>query len=650
MEKVDEERKLNYYFIGNDSLINEDIQTSTIEEAYQYLKDKEVISIDIETTRKYGGKYLGEGLNPYLTEIVMFQIGDKNKQFVIDYRTHKLGKLRDILKDESIIKVGQNIKFEYLHIFHNERIRLTNLYDTMVCEKILYNGLNLETSLKALNERYLNIVVDKATRLEFLSIRDRPFTHKQIKYGAEDILYPLLIMEKQLLEVERKRVTNCLSLEMLFIEVLGDIEYKGMHFNRKRWLDTYISNLEKSNEVKKELDNFVIENYQSTIFVNRQLDMFSSGYTCRISWTSSKQVIEFFRYLGICPMETSKTTKKLAYTVNANVLRSSLNTSNKDIDERLKELLGMYLRFKEIEQSCTTFGKDFFKHINPITNRIHSSYNQILNTGRISSKRPNLQNIPSDLAFRWAFDAPEGWKIVNADYSGQEQIILANKSQDRDLINFYEQNLGDMHSFIAAKIFPDIIGDTPLGEIKKKFPEQRQIAKAAGFAINYGGTGFTIAKNLGIPQREGDAVYDAYFKAFPGLHSFFKRQQQDAERNGYILIDPITGRKTWYPPEQDKHKIHKLAQNYPIQGEAGGITKFAAILFRRWILDNDMQDVVFITNLVHDEINVEVKEEFAEETARALEQCMGKAGDKWCKIVPLKAEAAIVDYWTHQEL
>lgn len=644
MRSEDEER-LNYYYIGNSELI-EDLPRATIEEAYEYLKNKKVVALDIETTQKYGGKYKGEGLVPHISEIVMVQIGTKQKQFIIDYRVQKLGKLLDILVNPDIVKVGQNIKFEYLHFYHNERIRIKNVYDTMIAEQILFNGLKPEYSLAALNKKYLNVEVDKSTRLEFLTIGSRPFSLRQIKYGAEDVLYPLQIRDLQLLDLKAKRVTNCMSLEMKFLECLGDIEYKGMHFNKEKWLELYNSNRKLSDEIKKELDDYIIDNFKHTDFVDKQLDLFSDKLKCDISWTSSKQVIRLFNYLGMCPMEKSKTTGNMAFTVNASVLRSSLNTINKNIKEENKKLLFLYLKFKETEQACTTFGEDFFKHVNPITGRLHSSYNQILNTGRISSRNPNLQNIPSLDAFRACFDSPQGWKIVNADYSGQEQIILANKSQDKDLIAFYEQNLGDMHSYIASKIFPEL-ATLSLDDIKKYHSDKRQMAKAAGFAINYGGTGFTIAANLGVSEEIGNFVYTSYFKAFPGLNNFFTKMKKQSKKQGYILIDPISGRKTWFDRNGNMHKVDKLAQNYPIQGEAGGITKFAVILMRNWILEQKLHNEVFITNIVHDEINLEVKEEYAELAARALEKAMETAGNKWCKIVPLKADAVVTDYWTH---
>lgn len=204
-------------------------------------------------------------------------------------------------------------------------------------------------------------------------------------------------------------------------------------------------------------------------------------------------------------------------------------------------------------------------------------------------------------------------------------------------------------SFVASKIFPELNG-LSLKEIKDNHKDKRQIAKAAGFAINYGGNGYTISKNLGIDPAQGDAVYEAYFKAFPGLKNYFNKVQKEALNRGYVLIDPITGRKNWFfkpNTPKERSKVERTALNYPIQGEAGGITKYAPILFREWILKNNYQDKVFITNIVHDEINVECTEELANEVAKNLERCMKESGDLWCKIIPLGAEAVITTYWNH---
>jgi DNA polymerase-1 len=665
--------KTNEIFIGNSSLLDASI---AVEDCYLYLKNEKVISLDIETTRKFY-KYANEGLDPFTSKIVMFQIGTKERQYVIDVRVIDISKLLPLLTDPDIIIVGQNLKFEYKHILHNYGIKINNMYDTMLVEQIIYNGwmfprawkiqLNGKYkhydsfSLEDLNYRYLDIIVDKSTRLEFLDIKDKPYSSRQIQYGAEDILYPLLIREKQLKRVALTKVEATLDLEFKYISVLGNMELNGMHFNKDIWTKTYQENLPIYSLAKQELNAFVIKHYNNTEFVDKQLSLFNSGVNCAIMWTSPQQVISFFRYLGICSKEVSKTTKKLEWTVNAKVVEASMLGEFKDVDEVLKTFMRKYLKFKEAQQSVTTFGIKWFKYVNPITGKAHSNYGQIKKTGRSSSSGPNLQNIPSSKKFRSAFDCAPGWKIVNADYGGQETYCLAEKSREANIIKLLHEG-GCMHCFVASHITGKPYEDylealrvkdskrEKLNEYQVELLEDRGTAKAGGFAIQFGGTGFTISKNLGLSEERGEYVYDSYFEAFPDLKAYFDKVIKETHTQGYILIDPITGRKQWFKiPTNNKEKgaIDRNALNSPIQGMAGNITKLAGILFTNWIDKNHYNDVVKLTNIVHDEINAEVKEEYAEETALALSECMETAGDVWVKIVKLKATSVISDYWGH---
>lgn len=441
--------------ITNQTSIDAPYKLATIEECVQYCQTKTVLGLDIETTRKYNKWFDIEGLDPYTSDIVMLQIGDLDVQYIIDTRNVDITSLLPILTDPKITLVGHNIKFEYKHILHKYKIRINALYDTMVAEKLLTNGFPLLYSLKALNERYLNIVVDKTIRLSFLSIKDRPFTLEEIKYGAEDIEFPLKIRELQLVQLAEKDLLNVTNLEFRVTAVIGEMEYNGMNFNEKKWMATYNKNLVKYKEKTRELDLYVLENYPDSPFVNKQLNFFNPGFTCAIQWTSSKQVVKFFRFLGCCPMAKSKSTKKLVYTVEAKEVESLLVTSN--LDDKTKTFVKLYLATMEYRQAVTTFGENFLKHINPITKRIHSNYNQLVNTGRMSSSSPNQQNIPSTLdydfdktdprhdQFRYAFDAAPNCSMINADYSGQESIILVNKSMDADLLAFYDGDFSDMH-------------------------------------------------------------------------------------------------------------------------------------------------------------------------------------------------------------
>lgn len=595
---------MKIYFIGEQGLFEEeDVKYTTIDEAYEYLKSCKVLSIDIETTRKFNGKYGDEeGLSPYLSKIVMFQIGDLNRQYIIDHRYNSIGKITELLEDNTIVKVGHNLKFEYQHILHNYGVRLNNIYDTQVAEMILTTGLkDTSVSLLTCMEKYLEVSVNKDTRLQFLKIKDRPFTYTQLMYGASDILYPLQIKEKQEKELTKWSLWNTVKLEMEFTLVLGDIEYKGMYFDKEAWIEVYKSKIPLYKKAEEKLNEFVLKYYSNTKFVSKQLDLFKPP-GCNIMWTSSQQVVEFFKSFNGCPKEmvkNQKTKKKeLKYTVNAKVLLSSLNELNKDQPNHIKSFIKDYVDFKEHEQSITTFGEDFLKYVNPITKRIHSNYWQIIATGRMSSKNPNLQNIPSDEEYRKCFTCDDTCNIVNADYGGQETVVLANFSKEPNIADLIINN-GDMHCFVTKAIHPELkkLSDD---EIKKHHKDKRQVAKAAGFAIQYGGTGYTIAKNLGIPEEEGNKVYDAYFKAFPEMDKYFKYVKAKTLQLGYVLIDEVTHRKSFYERYLEKHAIEKKALNFPIQGTSGSMTKYAGILFRRWILENNLQDEVFITNIIHD--------------------------------------------------
>jgi DNA polymerase-1 len=363
-------------------------------------------------------------------------------------------------------------------------------------------------------------------------------------------------------------------------------------------------------------------------------------------------------------------------------------------------IISTYIEYTEHQKVVSTYGENWFDYINPVTGRIHSNYTQIMNTGRLSSgqkgkpkqgipQMPNMQNIPSDNRTRSCFQAEPGNMLIVSDYSGQEQIVLANKSLDKDLIRFYKEGLGDMHSFIASKIFPEL-SNLSLDEIKDNHKNKRQIAKGAGFAINYGGTGITIAQNLSLSLEEGEEVYKAYFKAFPGLADYFKQEKQRALKLGYIEFNAVSNRKCFIPFFEDFQKLHKelyetdgfwesykleksqnstifksyfkpkvreyfikkgdierMSLNYPIQGTSADITKLAGVYFFRYLLENNLVFKVKLPNVVHDEWIVEAPEDMAESISKILQECMEKAGDVFCKTIKLKADPCVTLNWKH---
>jgi DNA polymerase-1 len=358
-------------------------------------------------------------------------------------------------------------------------------------------------------------------------------------------------------------------------------------------------------------------------------------------------------------------------------------------------IIGNYLKYKQAQKDLGTYGENWIKLINPVSGRIHTQYKQLMNTGRLSSggrnkqtgeAYPNLQNIPSDKETRSCFVAENGNVIIGCDYTGQEQIVLANKCLDANLLEFYDKGLGDMHSFVASKMYEELEG-LSLDEVKEKHKDKRQAAKSAGFAINYGGQGITIAENLGISLEQGQKIYDAYFTAFPGLKAYFDQAKKFGIDNGYVLISAVTGKKSYvdyydefleakkavnvkgFWDNYKKHREHKTASyskikqqvstffgkegeiermslNYPIQGESAEITKLSCVYFwEDYLLPNKLLFTVKFINTVHDENLVECPESLSGEVAHALEDAMVRAGAVFCKRVPLKADPCIEKFW-----
>jgi DNA polymerase-1 len=245
-----------------------------------------------------------------------------------------------------------------------------------------------------------------------------------------------------------------------------------------------------------------------------------------------------------------------------------------------------------------------------------------------------------------------------------------------------------MHAYIASKIFA-YLKDVPLKDIKAKYKKERQIAKSAGFAINYGGSGDTIADNLNISKEEGDQIYKSYFEAFPGIGNYFKKVAKDALAKGYILFNTISNGKYyinnfdkyhqlatkvhnpgfWDAYKEEKNKdselfrkelkplvskyfkikgdITRKSYNYPVQGSSAEISKLACIYIFEELIKNNYINIVKFSNAIHDEILLECPYALKDVILKIVLDCMNRAGDVYCKLVPLRAEGKICEFWDH---
>lgn len=713
------------YFIGNSQYKNK----ATIKQCFKYCKNKKELGLDIETCRKFKTGIYDEseykaGLDPYLTKICMLQIGDADNQYVIDTRVVDISILLPLFNSKTLF-IGHYLKFEYMHIKHNYNVMLSNMYDTMLAEQIMYNGLGrskdnpdgLRFSLEALCDRYLGIkkeelslftqdieeeeTIDKSTRMGFINIGDRDFSDKEIEYGAKDIEYPLLIRAKQKKHYYFPK--ECLDLEFEFEKVLGDIELKGIGFNKDLWLQTYDRKVPIYENRLRKLNEYIENNHLNFCTT---ADLFSSEVKCNILWSSPDQVIQLLKFFKICPKEKSKQTKKLEYTCGAKSLlkiipRNLKELYEKDVETEITDvntLLLNYLLWNKSKQCCTTFGKEWLKNIHPITGRVHTNYTQILNTGRISSRSPNLQNLPSDNAYRQCFISGANKKFLNCDFSSQESRVLAEVSKDAKMIDFFNNGHpihgSDFHCFTGTNMFSLLRGEPDLIITKKTHPEERQTAKTISFKIPYGGSAYTLKDDFGISEEEAQLFIDNFLDAFPQLRNYFKKCEQDVLKNGFIVIDDITNRR-WFSSDfkklkilndkiwshfpnnyrdlnaeqrkivkEDLYKVHpeikdmwslfftiqsslkRTSLNYPIQGLSGSQTKKAAVLFREYCISNGIYDIVYLVNLIHDECSAESDEEFAEQGLKILKDKMIEGANFFCKNVIMDAEGSINTHWS----
>jgi DNA polymerase-1 len=292
-----------------------------------------------------------------------------------------------------------------------------------------------------------------------------------------------MIKRKQLTKINEVELSKALDLDNQFVKVLAYVEYCGFKLDGNKWQAKMDADISRLTQAEKALDDYIFDNNMRK-YIDNQLDMFSDDLKTKLNWSSSKQVIELFKDIGIDTKTKDKSTGMMKDSVDAKVLAPQRDKF---------EIIPLYTDYQQASKLTSTYGQNVLKQIHPVTGRIHTSFRQLMDTGRMSCggtdrargiELLNLQNVPADEAHRSCFVPEEGNTMIVADYSGQESVVFANFSKDLEIIDFYKKGMGDMHSFIASKIYPELEG-LDLAEIKSKHKSKRQNAKAAGLIENF---------------------------------------------------------------------------------------------------------------------------------------------------------------------
>ena len=528
-----------YFVTNNVQLFNtyEEVHFCNVEYCLQYFTDKKVIGLDTET----------QGFDPYTKSLLLVQLGDEENQFAID-STIDIQLFKPLLESSDKLFILHNAKFD-LRFFIHRRILIKNVFDTYLAEKLLYLGYPSGTrgmSLQACAENYLGVILDKSVR----GLIHKGITERVIIYGCNDVKYLIGIRQAQLIELEKNDLLTAMDIENRFVSVLAYIEYCGIKLDVQRWTEKMTQDRIRLEKARLELNSWVVTNLRDTKFVdkNTQGDLFE-GFKeaeCTINWASSKQVIPLLKLLGFNLRVKDKKTGQMKDSVEASVIEPQKNISS---------IASVYLNYKKEEKVVSTYGQTFLDAINPVSGRIHTQFTQLMDTTRLScggedkdtgQDNINLQNIPADDITRHCFVPNEGNIMIDCDYSGQEDFVFTELSQEVKLIEFYNDTKErDGHSFVAKMCFPEDLNGVDEMDVKKVRKDLRSAAKTAKFAIHYGGNGLTVARNLGLPQERGLAVEKAYLKAFPGIDAYFKKVKKAAWQRGYILISELTGHRAY---------------------------------------------------------------------------------------------------------
>lgn len=535
---------------------SENYKIISVEESLRLLNSLNIVGLDTET----------QGFSPFLKKLLLLQLGNRDFQVVIDCTTVDVTLYKEYLESDRLF-IGWNLKFDVKFLFYHGIIP-TKLYDGFIAEKMRWLGYPSgmhSLSLKSAGENYLGIELDKSIRGEIIWRKE--LTDEIIIYSANDVKYLEDIMNKQLEILLPRGQKLALEVENRAILPTAYFEFCGVNLDAERWKAKMAKDQEALNKAKERLDNFVVGMYKEDKSFSKFIkivepDLFGfskAGPACNINWNSSKQVILFLESLGFKLETKDKATGGIKKSVDATVIEGQKN---------IHPIAEVYLNFKAAQKVTSTYGQNFLDLINPVTGRLHTSFNQIgTDTHRYSSgggedkevipgkKVPlvNLQNLPADAETRACFCAEKGNKWISADYSGEESVILANIAKDTAMIDLFTNGCGDLHSLVAKMVYPEELHDIPVEDVKKLRPDLRKKAKAPEFTFAYGGDANTLIGRDHIPEEEARQIEANYRKGFKGVAAYQAYQRKIVMQLGYINTCPEVGYRA-YIYDYDKLK------------------------------------------------------------------------------------------------
>ena len=679
--------------------------TSTFKEFSKWISKQLIYQLDTETNV----------VNSIVErKLKLIQFGDSRgiDQWVIDPRVLQIEEANElvaILNNPLPIKIIQNASFEY-QILKKYGIILSNVYDTMLAEKVIWCGYSVEPGfygLKGLYKRYLFKELDKELQTSFDT---ESFNVEQIYYAAEDVKSLGGIRRLQIDSLRSANLLNVVALENEAVLGFSEIEYNGMLLDQDAWR----ANIALADPIIEEASRKLDIHLRSEEFKDRAIEL---GYLTdkdelAINWNSTLQKKLVFNYLvpgleGITQPIIKKYIKNNPADLSINLLQyyldkdySTLNTilinshkdwllennlliladtsrinwqsttqrlevfkviypnlqstSKQDLADCTHPIIEDYQEYINTTKLKTSFGEEFIKKFVDSDGRVRTRFNQILNTGRVSSSNANIQQIPANEKvgnrYRNCFITEEGWEFIDSDYKSMELITIAYFSKDAVWLDALSKDQ-DLHSVCAEQVFKDkwidgaeegcryyqLKDDGTYLKDKcncKKHKTLRTLVKTISFGLAFGMSKYKLSAVAKISLEEAQETIDDYFAAFPGIAGLLNAFGKYGLEHGYIMTAKPFNRRRYfedfYRIEWDKKYsgvIERASKNMPIQGSASDICKIALILMYWNIKDNNLWDKAKIVAQVHDQISTNAKKEFAKEWLNIVHKCMCDAAN-----------------------
>ncbi|SEG83692.1 DNA polymerase I [Marinobacterium lutimaris] len=527
-------------------------------------------------------------------------------------RNAVLAQLKPLLESEELKKIGQHIKYD-MNVLAKYGIEIRGLGSDTMLESYVLNSTASRHDMDSLAQRYLN---HETVSFETIAGKGKKqLTFNQIEleqaspYAAEDADITLRLHETLTpkLEAEGDLIKVLHDIELPLVPVLSRIERNGALVDA-----TLLA--KQSKEIEKRLAELELEAHEL------------AGGPFNLSSTKQLQEILFEKQ----GLPVKKKTPKGAPSTAEEVLQELA------LDYPLPKVI---IEHRGLSKLKSTYTDKLPLMINKASGRIHTSYHQANTaTGRLSSSDPNLQNIPvrttEGRRIRQAFIAPEGYKIVAADYSQIELRIMAHLSGDKGLLDAFAQG-EDIHRATAAEVFKVKVDEVTT--------DQRRSAKAINFGLIYGMSAFGLAKQIGVGRKDAQTYIDHYFETYPGVQRYMDDTRERAREQGYV--ETIFGRRLYLPEINARNPMRRQAAertaiNAPMQGTAADIIKKAMVKVDDWLTDSGFDARMIMQ--VHDELVFEVRESEVEAFMAKVHPLMEQAASL---DVPLLVEAEAGDNW-----